>query len=572
MNVLEPLYEACISRMHDFVAEDDERSGRKYPQFRGVLDEIRNHTNLRYYIYKSIILNNLYGVDIMNEAVEIAKLRLFLKLMAEVEHIDDVEPMPDIDYNIRVGNTLVGFATYRDVEKAVTSSLDFGGDSEQIREEAEKVGMAFKRFKDAQLIEDQGTSRFRQAKSELRQKLATLNDKLNVYLARQYGIDHPAQDKKTYQSWKSSHQPFHWFAEFYEIVYENGGFDAVIGNPPYVVYTKKNRETKKSIAEIYQLRNYRTLSSNNLYAFLFERAMQIARSPSGIGFIIPISSISSGKFEQLQNIFHQELVVWYSSYSNRPAKLFGDVEQRLCIIISQIRKEKKTAIFSTSYKHWYSETRNYLFETLNYTANEKIANEISLSKIGNCLEYSIKIKLFSKERKLGAYCSQSQINSICYHDGPTYWIRAMSFEPNNGKDMQQSSHYHSLSFDKSLKHTPSSILNSSIFYFFFKNYSNCRDFSEREIFSFPVGEFDESTLNKLTLLEKALEGNYKTNRERRSRNYESGLVYYEEYYPQKCKPIIDEIDKVLAKHYGFTEEELDFIINYDIKYRMGKEL
>jgi hypothetical protein len=38
------------------------------------------------------------------------------------------------------------------------------------------------------------------------------------------------------------------------------------------------------------------------------------------------------------------------------------------------------------------------------------------------------------------------------------------------------------------------------------------------------------------------------------------------------KPIIDEIDKVLAKHYGFTEEELDFIINYDIKYRMGKEL
>ncbi len=44
------------------------------------------------------------------------------------------------------------------------------------------------------------------------------------------------------------------------------------------------------------------------------------------------------------------------------------------------------------------------------------------------------------------------------------------------------------------------------------------------------------------------------------------------YYPVKSKPIIDEIDRVLAKHYGFTEEELDFIINYDIKYRMGDEL
>ncbi len=38
----------------------------------------------------------------------------------------------------------------------------------------------------------------------------------------------------------------------------------------------------------------------------------------------------------------------------------------------------------------------------------------------------------------------------------------------------------------------------------------------------------------------------------------------------ESKPIIDEIDSVLARHFGFTEEELDFIINYDIKYRMGR--
>ena len=37
------------------------------------------------------------------------------------------------------------------------------------------------------------------------------------------------------------------------------------------------------------------------------------------------------------------------------------------------------------------------------------------------------------------------------------------------------------------------------------------------------------------------------------------------------KPIIDEIDRVLAQHYGFTDEELDFIINYDIKYRVGSD-
>ncbi|MBW2742282.1 MAG: hypothetical protein JRE64_26385 [Deltaproteobacteria bacterium] len=52
----------------------------------------------------------------------------------------------------------------------------------------------------------------------------------------------------------------------------------------------------------------------------------------------------------------------------------------------------------------------------------------------------------------------------------------------------------------------------------------------------------------------------------------TGVIKYEEFYPRKSKSIIDEINKVLAKHYGFTEEELDFIINYDIKYRMGKVL
>jgi len=41
--------------------------------------------------------------------------------------------------------------------------------------------------------------------------------------------------------------------------------------------------------------------------------------------------------------------------------------------------------------------------------------------------------------------------------------------------------------------------------------------------------------------------------------------------PKRAKPIIDEIDRVLARHYGFTAEELDFIFNYDLKYRLGRE-
>jgi hypothetical protein len=51
----------------------------------------------------------------------------------------------------------------------------------------------------------------------------------------------------------------------------------------------------------------------------------------------------------------------------------------------------------------------------------------------------------------------------------------------------------------------------------------------------------------------------------------TGAVEYDEFWPSKSKPILDEIDTVLAEHYGFTAEELDFILNYDIKYRMGRD-
>ena len=59
-------------------------------------------------IRKRIIVDNLYGVDIMDEATEIAKLRLFLALVSSAESLEDLEPLPNIDFNIMAGNSLIG--------------------------------------------------------------------------------------------------------------------------------------------------------------------------------------------------------------------------------------------------------------------------------------------------------------------------------------------------------------------------------------------------------------------------------------------------------------------------------
>jgi hypothetical protein len=52
---------------------------------------------------------------------------------------------------------------------------------------------------------------------------------------------------------------------------------------------------------------------------------------------------------------------------------------------------------------------------------------------------------------------------------------------------------------------------------------------------------------------------------------QTGRTETQSFKIQKSKPVITQIDRLLARHYGFTEEEMDFIINYDIKFRMGKD-
>ena len=112
LNVLEPLYNACLDAMRGLLDDLDHSQRKHRPEkmsdFRQVLKEMEQHPSERYFVLKSIVINNLYGVDIMEEAVEICKLRLFLKLVAQLETYDQIEPLPDIDFNVRPGNTLGG--------------------------------------------------------------------------------------------------------------------------------------------------------------------------------------------------------------------------------------------------------------------------------------------------------------------------------------------------------------------------------------------------------------------------------------------------------------------------------
>ena len=560
MNILEPLYEACIDRMEDF----NKQNGNL---FKAQLEEIdaKYSSNRQYFIFKSIILRNLYGVDIMVEATEIAKLRLFLKMVAVVEvdrHKDNMglDPLPDIDFNIKCGNTLVGYAT----EEELNNALSYG-DMFAMQEFKDKintlmlqVSKAYELFRSEQLKVYDDNASIKATKDELKKRLVELNDLLNHHMHN--SIARSAD----YKEWLKSHQPFHWLAEFYLIIQGNGGFDIIIGNPPYL-----------EVRQIeYIVKGYETLDSGAVHAFCMERSLKLMHSKANMSMIVPIALVCTQRMTCIQGLLEKDRSSWYSNYAWRPAKLFDAVNRALSIFI--VSADKNPHHYTTAYTKWISDNRDLLLKQIRYTQYDAKRNSFWMPKLTSYIEIDILGKVLNQPQTIGNYLVNGSNDKVYYRTtGGLYWKVFTNFAPKflcNGVEghssretwLNVSTHKVTLSLV--------AFLSSNLFWWWYTITSNLRDLNPSDIYGikFPNNMLEDSELQKLgDKYLTDLKGN-STLLTREQKN--KGTTQTQSFKISKSKPIIDEIDKDLAKHYGFTEEELDFIINYDIKYRMGDEL
>ena len=566
MNILEPLYEICIDRMLEFNRENPAKFKEELAE---ITDKYRS--NIQYFIFKSIILRNLYGVDIMVEATEIAKLRLFLKMVAvvDVERRAEnlgLDPLPDIDFNIRCGNTLVGYATKAQLDNDLNHAEDIMQElanqdfKQQIDEEMHKVAAAYRIFVFQQLRQEEDMMAFKQAKHDLRDLLRSLNDKLNHRL---YSATSP---NISYDEWLKSHQPFNWLAEFYQIIEGNGGFDVIIGNPPYVEYSKVSSE--------YRISGYKTESCGNLYAYVMERCKQLISDKSFIGMIVPMSGHSTDRMAPLVENFYRTFGLHLHlnlSADAHPQKLFEGVKFRLTIFFVS---NSGAGSYTSRYKRWLADERKILFSALViYNNDEDYRYGKVIGKISSPLFLSIANKVNSQKQYF--YTSMGP-QKILYHNAPVNWIRAHSFIPyfkseRDGEGI--TTQLKSVSFaNMSQVKVAGSLINSSLFFIWWLTHSDCYHLNKTEISEFKYTPNSISDKD-LTHLSDILASDMQAKSKRRVYVYKTtGRVEYDEFYMKLSKSIIDKIDTVLARHYGFTDEELDFIINYDIKYRMGDEL
>ncbi|MGC1396760.1 MAG: DNA methyltransferase, partial [Coleofasciculaceae cyanobacterium] len=218
-----------------------------------------DHTSLSYYVKKRIITDNLYGVDIMEEATEIAKLRLFLALVSSAQEVDELEPLPNIDFNIMAGNSLIGLI------RVDEKSFDTVGNEnilqplaaskyKQILAEKNKNVALYKEhaFKSEAIEETSQDNRLQRLRNEIdklnRDSYKSLNqlllDEFNNLKIKYEEAQLKGKPKKRVLNIKDIEalKPFHWGYHFDKIIEERGGFDAIITNPPWDVFQTDEKE------------------------------------------------------------------------------------------------------------------------------------------------------------------------------------------------------------------------------------------------------------------------------------------------------------------------------------------
>jgi hypothetical protein len=252
--------------------------------------------------------------------------------------------------------------------------------------------------------------------------------------------------------------------------------------------------------------------------------------------------------------------------------MFSGVKMRLTISITSDNREAQS--FSTEYNKWATAERPFLMQSLTYTQSLE-TNSASIPKTGSATETKIFEQLASF-RKNDVPVEKHSAHGFYFHNAPIHWVRAFTFAPYFWSERDGeiiSSHYKPVEAgSKEEAEAYISLLNSNLFYCWFVWNSNCRDLTIKEIESFPFSfqTCEKSTIQNLPQKCVELMKNYKSISEVIDVTYAAtGAVRYEQIDTKRAKSAIDEIDRVLGQHFDLDPAQLDFVLNFQVKYRMG---
>lgn len=201
-----------------------------------------NHSSDTYAFKRHAIQESIYGVDIDPSAIDIARLRLWLSMIVDEEDYDTIEALPNLDYKIVCGNSLIGMP-----ENAMRDL--------KVEEELEILKKQF--------FHETDENEKKELRQQINNKIRQLLDSVESFAG--YNID------------------FDFKLFFSEVWHEKGGFDVVIGNPPYYQIQKLARS---QIQKDLQAQQYETFSkTGDLYELFYEKGYKILKPNGSLIFV-----------------------------------------------------------------------------------------------------------------------------------------------------------------------------------------------------------------------------------------------------------------------------------------------
>lgn len=260
-------------------------------------------------IKRHIIQNNIYGVDIEKGAVDIARLRFWLALI-----IDEKEPMPlpNLDFKIMQGNSLL--ESYKGVDLDVTSKkLKTGKDTKKTRG---VLSLGFEETDVQKTIQDLVKSYFSITDHTKRaQRRQQIDKYVKDYIKVCAEGNHEVQD--AVDELEIPNDQFFLWHTYFADVFEQGGFDIVIGNPPYVNVEGISVEDKKIYKDTFTCFEKRA----DLFSLFLEMALtKLASASAVVTYIIPSIIHSNLSYKKLRNLFLDNK--WLSEVCYTGGKVF----------------------------------------------------------------------------------------------------------------------------------------------------------------------------------------------------------------------------------------------------------
>ncbi len=310
--------------------------------------EAIEETSSRVELKKEIIENNIYGVDIEKGAIDIARLRFWLSIVVDAE---EPEPLPNFDYKFMQGNSLI--ESFEGFDLSRISSRLRGGQSKSMQLVL-GIDSHTSRQNLQRLLREYFSVTDHKQKSSMRQ---AINEEVKTLIRDSIGGT-PASLAKLEKMDCSANQDFFLWHTWFKDIFDNGGFDIVIGNPPYgATITEQKEEYKK--------RYLCTEGKYEIYKYFFEQATNIANFKGIIALITPNTWQTLGYFKKMRQLLFDRCEI--ISITDSLYNIFASATVDTMITLLRVNKGNK----STKYKFVEENLNTFYYLDVNI-GNDKI--------------------------------------------------------------------------------------------------------------------------------------------------------------------------------------------------------